>query len=212
MNSGAIIQSAVQDSPDPSQVKPESTIKFHETKTKTLIETLRKRALLAKLYALVALLFIIFGIFASIFTINSAGRIVGNDLAEAEISKREAIREYMEQQRPMQELPVTDLNALNDLFETTNPTTILQINITRFGIVAIILFAITILLGIYRMERRLSVAYFTRADALGFLCDHELPTDVVIPFILTSPNVDFGRTPKHPMENVGEITRTISEK
>ena len=132
-------------------------------------------------------------------------------MAIAQIERFEVIEEYI-----MRNIEERNLEILRDILsninlpsDTINTISHLQINITRFGIVAIILFAVSICLGIYRLERRLSIYYSARADALSLLDGIELPIDIIVPFITTPPSVNFGRTPRHAMESIGEIAQKL---
>jgi hypothetical protein len=73
--------------------------------------------------------------------------------------------------------------------------------ITRVGVVLIIVFLVQILMGFYRYNTRLTAYYNSRRDVLalwkgdktGLKALHE---------VLTMPNIDFGKEPRHPLEDI----------
>jgi outer membrane murein-binding lipoprotein Lpp len=72
--------------------------------------------------------------------------------------------------------------------------------ITRIGVILVIVFLVQILIGLYRYNTRLITFYSSRHDALQ-LWDGKPATIEKLQKIM-SPNIDFGREPKHPLEDL----------
>lgn len=73
--------------------------------------------------------------------------------------------------------------------------------ITRVGVVLIIVFLVQILMGLYRYNTRLIAFYHTRQDLLS-VWDGNPKTLKALHEIISAPKVDFGKEPKHPLEDV----------
>ena len=80
--------------------------------------------------------------------------------------------------------------------------------ITRVGVVLIIVFLVQILMGLYRYNTRLITFYASRKDIVN-LWNGNLADLPKLTLTFNSPRVDFGKEPKHPLE---EIIRAIGEK
>ena len=72
--------------------------------------------------------------------------------------------------------------------------------ITRIGVILVIVFLVQILIGLYRYNTRLITFYSSRHDALQ-LWDGKPATIEKLQKIM-SPNIEFGREPKHPLEDL----------
>jgi hypothetical protein len=72
--------------------------------------------------------------------------------------------------------------------------------ITRIGVVLIIVFLVQILIGLYRYNARLVTFYNSRRDALQ-LWDGK-PASIEKMQKIMAPNIDFGKEPKHPLEDI----------
>jgi hypothetical protein len=85
--------------------------------------------------------------------------------------------------------------------------------ITRVGVVLIIVFLVQILLGLYRYNTRLAAYYNARRDLLT-LWNGDPKTLTMLDKVLAPPKIEFGREPKHPLEDVlkavGEKARSSS--
>jgi hypothetical protein len=79
--------------------------------------------------------------------------------------------------------------------------------ITRVGVVLIIVFLVQILMGLYRYNTRLSTYYASRKDIINIWSGNlaDLPK---LGALFAAPKVDFGRDPRHPLE---DIIRAVSE-
>ncbi len=86
---------------------------------------------------------------------------------------------------------------------------LLQVNITRFGTLILILFFIKILIPQYRYYIKLSNFYTARADALELL--ELLPLDMDLESLtnLLTPNYNFTKSPDTPYESLIEILKEI---
>jgi hypothetical protein len=73
--------------------------------------------------------------------------------------------------------------------------------ITRVGVVLIIVFLVQILMGLYRYNTRLVAYYSSRRDLLT-LWDGNQKTLKPLDQVLAPPRVDFGKEPKHPLEDI----------
>jgi len=80
--------------------------------------------------------------------------------------------------------------------------------ITRVGVVLIIVYLVQILLSLYRYNTRLASYYNSRRDLLT-LWDGKQRGLKSLDEILTSARIDFGREPKHPLE---DVIRVIGSK
>jgi hypothetical protein len=72
--------------------------------------------------------------------------------------------------------------------------------ITRVGVVLIIVFLVQILIGLYRYNTRLITFYTSRRDALQIWNLKETSLEKLQKVM--APNVDFGKEPKHPLEDI----------
>jgi hypothetical protein len=88
--------------------------------------------------------------------------------------------------------------------------------ITRVGIVLIIVYLVQILMGLYRYNTRLIAYYNSRRDLLT-LWDGKQRTLRSLDDVLTSSKIDFGKEPKHPLEDLfralgGKMNSLLSDK
>jgi hypothetical protein len=72
--------------------------------------------------------------------------------------------------------------------------------ITRVGVVLVIIFLAQILIGLYRYNTRLITFYHSRRDLFQIWDGKGANIEKLQK--LTAPNVDFGKEPKHPLEDV----------
>jgi hypothetical protein len=73
--------------------------------------------------------------------------------------------------------------------------------ITRVGVVLIIIYLVQILIGLYRYNTRLATYYNAKQDVLG-LWDGNPTSLKRLDEIIGSPKFDFGKEPKHPLEDL----------
>jgi len=89
---------------------------------------------------------------------------------------------------------------------------IIEPNITRFGTMIIVSFLVGILSPLYRYNIRIAAFYDARADALDFLRTSVRSNGFVRLAGSLTPNMDFGKQPQTPIEQVIELARLISAK
>lgn len=90
-------------------------------------------------------------------------------------------------------------------------TTLVQTNITRFGTLAIVIFAATILVGIYRYNIRLSVLYDFQADMCAFVSAGNISKQVFADVTTSLPAADFGKTPSTPVESIMDTIKKAKD-
>jgi Tfp pilus assembly protein PilO len=73
--------------------------------------------------------------------------------------------------------------------------------ITRVGVVLIIIYLVQILIGLYRYNTRLATYYSAKQDVLG-LWDGNPTSLKRLDEIMGSPKFDFGKEPRHPLEDL----------
>jgi hypothetical protein len=98
----------------------------------------------------------------------------------------------------------------------TNPNTretqilrLVQTTITRFGTLAVISFLVGILVSLYRYNVKLAAFYLARADLFILLGNEIKPSDVKAFASSFTPQLDFGKTPSTPIEQVVEMVRAV---
>ena len=98
-----------------------------------------------------------------------------------------------------QELSVSEADGLSVLVTTT---------ITRFGILALMLFFLKILVNLYRYSMRLSVTYSSQADAILM---QQMDADKLkkINEAISTSQIDFGSSPKTPLETLKDFAEII---
>jgi hypothetical protein len=79
--------------------------------------------------------------------------------------------------------------------------------ISRIGVVLIIVFLVQILMGLYRYNSRLATYYVARRDLLTLWNGD--PKDLkLLDQILAPPEIDFGREPRHPLQDLFRAAAT----
>src|SRR5262249_16757744 len=73
--------------------------------------------------------------------------------------------------------------------------------ITRVGVVLIIVYLVQILMGLYRYNMRLTTYYNSKRDLLK-IWDGDLESLKRLDDTLGPPKFDFGKEPKHPLEDI----------
>lgn len=74
--------------------------------------------------------------------------------------------------------------------------------VTRFSIVAIMLLAVGINVGFYRNVVRMYAFYTSRIDVLELVVGLRLPANVIIPALMATPDVEFGKTRYLPADTL----------
>jgi hypothetical protein len=80
--------------------------------------------------------------------------------------------------------------------------------ITRIGVVVIIVYLVQILMGLYRYNTRMIAYYNSRRDMLT-IWKGDAAVLKELDSVMAAPKVDFGREPKHPLE---DILKAVSSK
>jgi hypothetical protein len=90
-------------------------------------------------------------------------------------------------------------------------TTIIQNNVTRIGALAITFFLVSIIVPQYRYNIRLENFYNARADSLRMSSsvDFNSPDDLGKIVNIMSPNIDFGKAPAMPWEQLIEVVKSV---
>jgi hypothetical protein len=83
--------------------------------------------------------------------------------------------------------------------------------ITRIGVVLIIVFLVQILMGLYRYNTRLITYYNSRRDLL-VLWEGKAEGLKTLDNFLASPKIDFGKEPKHPLEDIIRAAGGVFQK
>jgi hypothetical protein len=91
---------------------------------------------------------------------------------------------------------------------------LIQTSVTRFGILAVIGFFVSLLVSLYRYNVRLAAFYRARADGLLFLQNgvvggsNTVRNFETLERVLT-PQLDFGRTPATPLSQLIDLVRAV---
>ena len=80
---------------------------------------------------------------------------------------------------------------------------------TRIGAVFLLIFLVQILVTMYRYQVRLSAYYDARADAIELSGRSDVDSLERIISALSPERIDFGKTPKSPMENSVDLAREV---
>ena len=88
----------------------------------------------------------------------------------------------------------------------------IQININRFGTVALILFAVVLFMGLYRLNMRLAVFYEARADSLYLLLAGDISTHLQAISDSMTPSVEMGKLPSTLIDKSIELAKILKER
>jgi hypothetical protein len=94
----------------------------------------------------------------------------------------------------------------NDLF-----LKLLQTTVTRFGLLAVVGFFVSILVSLYRYNVRLAAFYIARADALRLFAPDIQVSDFALIAATLSPTVEFGRAPQPPVAQLVDLIKAGKE-
>ena len=113
---------------------------------------------------------------------------------------------------------IQQIKGLDDAANNTSDSdlrltyvTLIQLNITRFGTLAILVFTATMFLSVYRYSIRLSVFYDSQADKCLLFSTRKISKRFLVQLATVSPPVDFGRMPSTPLENIVETANKARE-
>lgn len=91
---------------------------------------------------------------------------------------------------------------------TTDVSILIASGITRFGILFVVIYLVQHLVGIYKYSLKLAAHYDTLADSLALSKDNDYELIDTISS-LTPTNVDFGKPPTSPSENILSMIRSL---
>ncbi len=87
---------------------------------------------------------------------------------------------------------------------------LVQTSVTRFGLLAVIGFFVSILVSLYRYNIRLAAFYLARSDALR-LSTRAIHSDFVTLSAALSPNLEFGKSPMPPILQLVDLFKASKE-
>jgi hypothetical protein len=87
---------------------------------------------------------------------------------------------------------------------------VIETNATRIGALATMFFLVTILVPQYRYNIRMASFYEARSDSIRFLPDTDVrgPDDLGKMVNIMTPNIDFGKAPPTPWDQIIEMIKT----
>ena len=201
------------------------------------IATLRKRSFRTKLYARAIFWFLVMpSIVIAIIIVIEAPRLTGIERAKYEIARRTTTYRYINERigRTKERLRNSELSQRDkefyerrldrykrqreeieqelgkDTFSDQSPTIrSIQINIIRIGIIVVILFGVSVLIGNYRQMIRLSIFYEKCADAFELYSMGIISIEILQEIVQKFPVVDYGKIPSLPEASLFESTRAI---
>ena len=88
---------------------------------------------------------------------------------------------------------------------------LLSTTVTRIGAVLLLIFGAQILIGFYRYNLKLAAFYDARADAIELLSGETLENLPSIVAILSADQIEMGKPPKTPMEEVVRLVEALVE-
>ena len=86
--------------------------------------------------------------------------------------------------------------------QPVDPNLLLATGITRFGVLAIAIYLVQILIGLYRYNTRVAAYYLATSDALVVL-DHKQDTIGDLHGLLW-PDLDYGKTPQSIPQRIAD--------
>lgn len=88
---------------------------------------------------------------------------------------------------------------------------LLQTSITRFGVLAVIGFLVSILVSLYRYNIRLSAFYMARADLLRLSGEHTSVSDFALLATGLTPHLEFGKSPPPPLAQLSDLIKSVKD-
>jgi hypothetical protein len=88
---------------------------------------------------------------------------------------------------------------------------LIQTSITRFGVLTVIGFLVSILVSLYRYNIRLSAFYTARADLLRLSGEQTTVSDFAILAAALTPQLEFGKTPPSPLAQLGDLIKNLKD-
>ncbi|MGJ4903313.1 hypothetical protein ACQR0V_17240 [Bradyrhizobium sp. HKCCYLS2058] len=88
---------------------------------------------------------------------------------------------------------------------------LLQTSVTRFGLLAVIGFFVSILVSLYRYNIRLAAFYTARADLLRLLGSGATVSEYSLLAAALTPTLEFGKVPQPPLGQLAELIKAAKE-
>jgi hypothetical protein len=88
---------------------------------------------------------------------------------------------------------------------------LIQTSITRFGVLAVIGFLVSILVSLYRYNIRLSAFYIARADILRLSGEHTTVSDFAVLAAALTPHLEFGKAPPPPLAQLSDLIKSVKD-
>lgn len=198
----------------------------HEDAIVTQASLFRKRAERCRVEAYVFLLAIFLVLVVGVIVFWTASRLAVEDISRAQSVENIAIRELVVEIDELQsfrrsELDQSDLKdptgeiqkrikELDDLTskyassagESLVLFALIQANLTRFGTLAVAIFAAAMFLGLNRYSVRLAVYYDWQADRCILYSERENSDHTTDKLAEAAPPLDFGKMPSTPLSGV----------
>ena len=101
--------------------------------------------------------------------------------------------------------------SLNELNPRVDWPQVIQNNVTRIGAILLTIFLVTILVPQYRYNLRMVGFYHARSDSLllGARTEFNSPDELTRIVTMLTPNIDFGKAPPTPVEQVVEAIKAL---
>jgi hypothetical protein len=108
--------------------------------------------------------------------------------------------------------PSVNLGGQGAVDKTDNSKTdwarVIETNATRIGALVTMFSLVTILVPQYRYNIRMASFYEARSDSLGMLPEAMSAEDFDKVVSIMTPNIDFGKAPPTPWEQIIEVIKT----
>ncbi len=88
---------------------------------------------------------------------------------------------------------------------------LIQTSITRFGVLAVIGFLVSILVSLYRYNIRLSAFYIARADIMRLSGENTTVSDFAVLAAALTPHLEFGKTPPPPLAQLSDLIKSVKD-
>ena len=88
---------------------------------------------------------------------------------------------------------------------------LVQTSVTRFGLLAVVGFFVSILVSLYRYNVRLAAFYAARADLLRLMGPTMTVSDFGLMAVALTPTLEFGKSPQPPIGQLTELMKVPKE-
>ncbi|MEH2570246.1 hypothetical protein [Bradyrhizobium sp. AZCC 2289] len=121
------------------------------------------------------------------------------------------LHKQVELERLQSEVAATGDKGAGPAPERSLFLSLLQTSVTRFGLLAVIGFFVSILVSMYRYNIRLAAFYVARADALRLFAPDITISDFALVAAALSPTVEFGKAPQPPLAQLVDLIKSAKE-